>query len=74
MLPSISSVLLEYLHNFYVVIFYVDFLRCSPLFVLVCGFAVALLLFLFFSLLFSFLAKNLALAVKIQPLQQPLLN
>ena len=45
------------LHHFYVVIFYGVFLRCLFLCVFVCGFDAVLLLFLFFSLLFSFLAK-----------------
>ena len=74
LLPSIWSVLLEYLHHFYVIIFYGFFFRYLFLFVFVCGFAAVLLLFLFFSLSFSFLAKILALAIKMQPLQQPLLN
>ena len=51
LLPSIWSVLLEYLHHFYVVIFYGVFLRCLFLFIFV------LLLLLFFLVLFLFLAK-----------------
>ena len=68
LLLPIWSVLLEYLHHFYVVIFYRVFLRCLFLCVFVCGFHAVLLLFLFFSLLFSFLAK-ICLTVKLQPLR-----
>ena len=71
LLPSVWSVLLEYLHHFYVIIFYGVFFY---IFVFVCDFAAVLLLLLFFSLSFSFLAKILVLVVKMQPLQQPLLN
>ena len=46
-------------------------MRYLFLFIFVCGFAAVAVVF---SLLFSFLAKIFALAVKIQPLQQPLLN
>ena len=74
LLPSISSILLEYLHHFYVIIFYGVFFRYLFLFVFVCGFTDVLLSFLFFSLSFSFMPKILALAIKMQLLQQPLLN
>ena len=65
LLPSIWSVLLEYLHHFYVIMFYgVFFLRYLFLFV-------ALLLFCccFCSFLFRFPDQILALAIKMQPLQ-----
>ena len=67
LLPSILSVLLQYLHHFCVFIFYGV---CFEIFVFICWFCCCFL----FSLLFSFLAKLLSLAVKIHPLQQPLLN
>ena len=67
LLPSIYSVLLEYLHHFYVVIFYGVFLK---MFAFVCSFWFCFL----FSLSFSFPTKILSLAAKIQPQQQPLLN
>ena len=66
--PSIWSVLLEYLHHFYITIFYgvvLDICFCLFLFAA---------LLLFFSLSFLFLAKILALVVKMQPLPQLLLN
>ena len=50
------------------------FWKCLFLFVFVFGFAAVLLLLLFFSFSFSFLVKSLALALKIQTLQQLLLN
>ena len=74
LLSLIWSVLLEYLHHFYVVISYGVFLRCLIFFFRCLFLLVLLLFFLFFSLSFSFLAKILTLAVTIQPLQQPLLN
>ena len=74
LLSLIWSVLLEYLHHFYVVISYEVFLRCLIFFFRCLFLLVLLLFFLFFSLSFSFLAKILTLAVTIQPLQQPLLN
>ena len=74
LLLSIWSVLLEYLHHFYVIIFYGVFFRYLFLFVFVCCFAAVLLLFSFFSFLFLFLAKILALAIKMQLLQQLLLK
>ena len=74
LLSLIWSVLLEYLHHFYVVISYGVFLRCLIFFFRCLFLLVLLLFFLFFSLSFSFLAKILTLAVTIQPLQQPLLK
>ena len=68
-LPSIWSVLLKYLHHFYVVIFYGVF------YVFVClWFCCCFAIVLFSSFLVSFLAKALSLTVKIQSLRQPLLN
>ena len=66
LLPSIWSVLLEYLYRFYAVMYYGVFWRCL-FFIFLCCFCL-------FSLCFSFLAKILSLAVKMQPLRQPLLN
>ena len=67
LLPSILPVLLQYLHHFCAVIFSGV---CFEMFTFICWFCCCFL----FLLSFSFLAKLLSLAVKTQPLQQPLLN
>ena len=55
----------------YLMEFFLDICFCLFLFV---AFLLLCCCFLFFSLSFTFLAKILALAVKMQALQQPLLN
>ena len=69
LLPSMWSVLLEYLCHSYVFMDYGVFLRCLFLFFFRCFCCCYL-----FSLWSSFLARILSLAVKMQQLRQPLLN